>query len=168
LAERAQTSGLSAPNGDAQAASPAPPAAGSAPPPAPAAAAVPPAAPPGEVVKLAPAKIEPFLARCELFKGADKSIVARAATLLAGVEVPAGAAVVTAGAPSDGLGIVFSGKVSVRLPDGSDRFVVDERMLTAWTAHAGARLADPIKTTNVQGQRCMTTWSVFKPDGRSD
>jgi len=56
----------------------------------------------------------------------------------------------------------------VRLPDGSDRFVVDERMLTAWTAHAGARLADPIKTTNVQGQRCMTTWSVFKPDGRRD
>jgi len=72
------------------------------------------------VVKLAPAKIEPFLARCELFKGADKSIVARAAALLAGVEVPAGAAVVTAGAPSDGLGIVFSGKVSVRLPDGSE------------------------------------------------
>jgi len=72
------------------------------------------------VVKLAPAKIEPFLARCELFKGADKSIVARAAALLAGVEVPAGAAVVTAGAPSDGLGIVFSGKLSVRLPDGSE------------------------------------------------
>jgi tellurite methyltransferase len=55
----------------------------------------------------------------------------------------------------------------VRLPDGSDRFIVDERMLTAWTARAGGRLADPIKTTNVQGQRCMTTWCVFKTDGRS-
>jgi tellurite methyltransferase len=52
----------------------------------------------------------------------------------------------------------------VRLPDGSDRFIVDERMLTAWTARAGGRLADPIKTTNVQGQRCMTTWSVVKTD----
>jgi tellurite methyltransferase len=51
----------------------------------------------------------------------------------------------------------------VRLPDGSDRFVVDERMLTAWTARSGGRLADPIKTTNVQSQRSMTTWCVFKP-----
>ncbi|MFL5309944.1 MAG: ATPase, T2SS/T4P/T4SS family [Myxococcales bacterium] len=72
------------------------------------------------MVKLAAAKIEPFLARCDLFKGADKSIVARAAALLAGVEEPAGTAVVTAGAPSDGLGIVFSGALSVRLPDGSE------------------------------------------------
>ncbi len=51
-------------------------------------------------MKLAAAKIEPFLARCDLFKGADKSIVARAAALLTGVEVPAGAAVVTAWASS--------------------------------------------------------------------
>ena len=51
----------------------------------------------------------------------------------------------------------------VRLPDGSDRFVVDERMLLEWTARLGGRLADPIKTTNVQQQRCMTTWCVLKP-----
>jgi SAM-dependent methyltransferase len=50
----------------------------------------------------------------------------------------------------------------VRLPDGSDRFVVDEHMLMAWTARAGARLLDPIKTTVVQGQRCMTTWCLQK------
>ena len=50
----------------------------------------------------------------------------------------------------------------VRLPDGSDRFVVDEAMLLAWTERLGGELADPIKTTNVQGQRCMTTWCVFK------
>ena len=48
----------------------------------------------------------------------------------------------------------------VRLPDGSDRFVVDEAMLVEWTARLGGRLADPIKTTNVQQQRCMTTWVV--------
>src|SRR5262245_12250810 len=50
----------------------------------------------------------------------------------------------------------------VRLPDGSTRFVVDEAMLLNWTDRLGGRLADPIKTTNVQQQRCMTTWCVFK------
>jgi SAM-dependent methyltransferase len=48
------------------------------------------------------------------------------------------------------------------LPDGSDRFVVDEAMLLGCTAALGGRLLDPIKTTNVQNQRCMTTWSVLK------
>ena len=50
----------------------------------------------------------------------------------------------------------------VRLPDGSDRFVVDERMLIEWTDAHGATLLDPIKTTNVQNQRCMTTWVLQK------
>ena len=50
----------------------------------------------------------------------------------------------------------------VRLPDGSDRFVVDEAMLLESTAQLGGRLADPIKTTNVQNQRAMTTWCVLK------
>lgn len=49
-----------------------------------------------------------------------------------------------------------------RLPDGSDRFLVDEAMLLALTAELGGALADPIKTTNVQNLRCMTTWCVFK------
>ena len=52
----------------------------------------------------------------------------------------------------------------VRLPDGSDRFVVDEPMLLEWTERLGARLLDPIKTTNVQQQRCMTTWSITKTE----
>ena len=51
----------------------------------------------------------------------------------------------------------------VRLPDGSERFVVDEPALLAWTARLGGRLADPIKTTNVQHQRCMTTWVIERP-----
>jgi len=50
----------------------------------------------------------------------------------------------------------------VRLPDGSTRFVVDDAMLIGWTERLGGRLADPIKTTNVQQQRCMTTWCVIK------
>ena len=50
----------------------------------------------------------------------------------------------------------------VRLPDGSDRFVVDERYLLDKTYEMGAVLLDPIKTTNVQNQRCMTTWVLQK------
>ncbi len=50
----------------------------------------------------------------------------------------------------------------VHLPDGSERFIVDERMLLEWTERLGAHLIDPIKTTNVQQQRCMTTWCLEK------
>jgi tellurite methyltransferase len=50
----------------------------------------------------------------------------------------------------------------VRLPDGSERFVVDEQRLLDWTARVGGVLLDPIKTTNVQNQRAMTTWVVGK------
>jgi tellurite methyltransferase len=44
------------------------------------------------------------------------------------------------------------------LPDGSDRFLVDEELLLSLTEQMGAELTDPLKTTIVQGQRCMTTW----------
>jgi tellurite methyltransferase len=44
------------------------------------------------------------------------------------------------------------------LPDGSERYLVDEDMLMAETARLGATLADPLKTTVVQNARCMTTW----------
>ena len=50
----------------------------------------------------------------------------------------------------------------VRLPDGSERFVVDERTLLSWTSTLGGTLADPLKTTNVQNIRCMTTWVMEK------
>jgi tellurite methyltransferase len=50
----------------------------------------------------------------------------------------------------------------MRLPDGTDRFVADERLLLDWTARLGGVLVDPIKTTNVQQQRCMTTWCMEK------
>lgn len=50
-----------------------------------------------------------------------------------------------------------------RLPEGSDRFLVDERMLLDMTARLGGTLLDPIKTTVVQDQRAMTTWVVRKP-----
>src|SRR5262245_11379952 len=50
----------------------------------------------------------------------------------------------------------------VRLPDGSDRFVVDEHTLVEATARLGGTLLDPIKTTVVQHQRSMTTWVTRK------
>ncbi|MBW3570780.1 MAG: class I SAM-dependent methyltransferase [Gemmatimonadetes bacterium] len=49
-----------------------------------------------------------------------------------------------------------------RLPDGSERFLVDEAGLLARTEALGGVLLDPIKTTNVQNLRAMTTWVVRK------
>lgn len=49
-----------------------------------------------------------------------------------------------------------------RLPDGSERYLVDEETLTALTRELGGALVDPLKTTVVQDQRCMTTWVVRK------
>jgi tellurite methyltransferase len=51
------------------------------------------------------------------------------------------------------------------LPDGSRRFLVDEPYLLALTAELGGSLVDPLKTTVVQDQRCMTTWVVRKGGG---
>ena len=45
-----------------------------------------------------------------------------------------------------------------RLPDGTERFLVDEPYLLEWTARLGGRLLDPLKTTVVQDRRAMTTW----------
>lgn len=49
-----------------------------------------------------------------------------------------------------------------RLPDGSDRYLVDEPMLLERTRRLGGALVDPLKTTVVQDERCMTTWVVRK------
>ena len=48
------------------------------------------------------------------------------------------------------------------LPDGSERYLVDEPMLVDLTARLGGRMLDPLKTTVVQNQRCMTTWVIKK------
>ena len=45
-----------------------------------------------------------------------------------------------------------------RLPDGSDRYLVDAAAIEDWTRRLGGTLIDPIKTTVVDGQRAMTTW----------
>lgn len=49
------------------------------------------------------------------------------------------------------------------LPDGSERFLVDQEMLIAATENLGGMFVEPIKTTNVQNLRSMTTWVISKP-----
>jgi tellurite methyltransferase len=48
------------------------------------------------------------------------------------------------------------------LPDGSERFLVNEQILMEYTTVLGGELFEPIKTTNVQNLRCMTTWCLRK------
>jgi len=55
-----------------------------------------------------------------------------------------------------------------RLPDGSDRYLVDAPLLLKLTAELGGQLADPLKTTVVQDQRSMTTWVIVKDNPRKD
>ena len=52
-----------------------------------------------------------------------------------------------------------------RLPDGSDRYLVDEPYLMEKTRALRGALLDPLKTSVVQNQRCMTTWVVRKTAG---
>lgn len=49
-----------------------------------------------------------------------------------------------------------------RLPDGSDRFLVDAAMLREVTAALGGEFIEPIKTTVVENFRAMTTWVARK------
>ena len=49
-----------------------------------------------------------------------------------------------------------------RLPDGSERYLVDAALLENFTRELGGAMADPLKTTVVQNQRSMTTWVVRK------
>ena len=51
------------------------------------------------------------------------------------------------------------------VPDGSERFLVDEEFLMSATQRLGGELIDPIKTTVVQAARSMTTWVVRKGAG---
>jgi tellurite methyltransferase len=48
------------------------------------------------------------------------------------------------------------------LPDGSERYLVDEALLAQAQRDLGAHMLDPLKTTIVQNERCMTTWVLRK------
>lgn len=60
------------------------------------------------------------------------------------------------GMPSESFRRLGAGRYG--LPDGSERFLVDESTLLDLTRELGGTLVDPLKTTVVQGLRCMTTW----------
>src|SRR5437762_6582855 len=48
------------------------------------------------------------------------------------------------------------------LPDGSDRFLVDEQMLLATTKTLGGEWIEPLKTVVVQNMRSMSNWVLRK------
>ena len=52
--------------------------------------------------------------------------------------------------------------IEFSLPDGSERYLVDEALLASAAERLGGELADPLKTTIVQNQRAMTTWVLWK------
>jgi tellurite methyltransferase len=58
--------------------------------------------------------------------------------------------------------IVDIGNGRYYLPDGSERFLVNEETLVAFTKKLNGNFYEPIKTTNVQNMRCMTTWCIQK------
>lgn len=55
-----------------------------------------------------------------------------------------------------------AGENRYHLPDGSTRYLANEKILMEWTRRLGGILVDPLKTTVVQGQRAMTTWVLEK------
>jgi hypothetical protein len=59
--------------------------------------------------------------------------------------------------------IVPLGNQRFKLPDGTERFLVNEEQLLRMSEKLYGTLIEPIKTVNVQGQRCMTTWCLKKP-----
>jgi type IV pilus assembly protein PilB len=78
-------------------------------------------------VKVPAGKIEPFLAKTALFRGCDKTVVAKVAALVQGLECAEGSEMVTAGKVNDGLGILFSGRAELLLPaSGGELLVVEQ------------------------------------------
>ncbi|TBL80492.1 class I SAM-dependent methyltransferase [Paenibacillus thalictri] len=50
-----------------------------------------------------------------------------------------------------------------KLPDGSERYLVSEEQLLRLTEKLYGTWLEPLKTVNVQGLRCMSTWCIKKP-----
>jgi SAM-dependent methyltransferase len=49
------------------------------------------------------------------------------------------------------------------LPDGSNRFLIDEEMLRSKTVSLGGEWLDPFKTVVVADMRSMSNWCLRKP-----
>jgi type IV pilus assembly protein PilB len=95
-------------------------------------------------VKVPADKIQPFLAKTALFKNCDKSVIAKVAPLLQGLECAEGSELVTAGKANDGIGILFSGKAQVLLPSsGGELLTVEEVVVGDHFGEVGALLGQP-------------------------
>ncbi|HEX3985607.1 MAG TPA: class I SAM-dependent methyltransferase [Acidobacteriaceae bacterium] len=68
----------------------------------------------------------------------------------------------------DGMTFEAMGGRRFRMSHGVVWLLVDEALLMGLTRDLDGELVDPLKTTVVQGQRCMTTWVLKKkaPPGR--
>lgn len=55
-----------------------------------------------------------------------------------------------------------------QLPDGTERYLVDLRMILNYTRDLDAELVEPVKTTIVQNLRSMTTWVMRKKTGEEE
>src|SRR5438067_868524 len=80
-------------------------------------------------VKVPADKIQPFLAKTALFKGAPKEVVAKVAPMLQGLECAESSELVTAGKTNDGMGILFSGMALVLLHSACAEFLPVEEVL---------------------------------------
>ncbi|MGY4761293.1 class I SAM-dependent methyltransferase [Paenibacillus caseinilyticus] len=49
------------------------------------------------------------------------------------------------------------------LPDGSERYLADAAQLHRLTERLHGQFLEPLKTVQVEGLRCMTTWCLKKP-----
>jgi 2-polyprenyl-3-methyl-5-hydroxy-6-metoxy-1,4-benzoquinol methylase len=61
-----------------------------------------------------------------------------------------------------GMMIEAAGERRFRMSHGVEWLLVDEALLMELTCTLDGELVDPLKTTVVQGQRCMTTWVTKK------
>jgi len=61
----------------------------------------------------------------------------------------------------NGLTRLESGKY--RMPTGGEWFLANEAKLLLATQRLGGSLVEPLRSVNVQGLRCMTTWILRKP-----
>ena len=64
----------------------------------------------------------------------------------------------------EGMAFKPVGSRRFRMSHGPVWLLVDEALLMKLTGDLGGELIDPLKTTVVQGQRCMTTWVLKKKE----
>lgn len=53
------------------------------------------------------------------------------------------------------------------LPDGTERFLADEAMLAGAAERLGGEAVEPLRTVNVGGLRCMSTWVLRRGPGET-